>query len=129
MKRNGKFYANMIERLNQAGVDFGMNQYYAVYLINGDSMLGKKYKPLLLKFVNYICDLVEDAKSYPAEMFDMRSYIDYTEDYTDFGVYITNEEGDVIFDFTGTVDGEHPHHWEAFKAFLSQFNGWLHANH
>ena len=128
MKKYGKFYATMVERLNDAGIDFGLNQFYAVYLINPDAKLGKKFKPLLLKMVNYICDFAENNKSYRAEQLDMRSSLNYFDDWTEFSVYIQNEEGDEIFSFTAVKDDEHPGHWDMFKIFLQQFNGWLYAN-
>ena len=119
------FYHKMVEKLNEAGIDFGINQFYSVYIINGHSRLGKKYKPLLVKLVNHLCAVAEMRKSYRAEILDMRSSLDYNDNEAIFSVYLQNEEGDIVFDFKATKEGEHPHHWEMFKVFLMEFNRWL----
>ena len=116
------FYRKMNHKLNQAGID-------SFYIINGHAQLGKRFKPLLVKLVNHLCAVAElRRKSYGVEILNFRSSLDHNSEYgwTKLSVYVINEEGEEIFDFTSVASGQRSY-WYMFKYLLKQFNRWLNA--
>lgn len=123
------FYSKMLKRLNKSGIYLEMSSFPSVYIINGQSKLGKKYKPLLVKLVNHLCAITElRKKNYRVEVLTMRSILDYNAEdrWTKLSVYVYNMEGEKIFDFVSVAGGQRDC-WYMFKYLLKEFNRWLYA--
>lgn len=122
------FYDKMEAKLKKSGVNFGLGDYNKGHLINPKSKLGKKYKPLLMKFVNFICETVEKNKTNDDDKFELWWFVEPTYEGDKFMIILYGQYFRQVYQFRSEKLWTPWTHWDAYKSFLSEFNKSLLTN-
>ena len=122
-------YRNIENKLNETGIEFTRNTTMSIDLFDGNIIkLGKKFKPLLQKFVNHVCNVAEANKVRKSDEFTLFSFAYPSRD--NLALEVALYDGSLcteVFSFRdeqyGVKDRE-----KVMKHFLKAFNQWLHDN-
>lgn len=131
------FYKKMEKKLNENNVYFGDGGQERVYLLNGESKLGKVYKPKMIKLINFIIKIAEKVRDEEGEVLYL--WLLYNNTFYDAAkleISLIDEEGVEVFYYSfvdenikllkhnvvkGDVDVPQ---WDLLKAFLNKVAKW-----